>query len=278
MIDRSKRRNEMEEHLKNFFGKGSDEPRGCFHRVIPLHEAPDIDWKMSSKQGPELSKGWYELSRLPPKDRIEFTRDYWLAKLPYRPGFSEFLLRFFDALEDIGIFITQKKFDEPYNVHLIYSLIGDSGFYRGGPPASEQEIRQLQRDFSEFLLPADYLAFLQIHNGFWKTTDVTGIARIQQMRDLYENLQEMLANLEVLTTTEGTEVDPTTLIPFYESFGMPFFQCFWAEWYPEEEMGNVYYSTLSKTISCTKESVPSAENMAFATFIDWLKFYLEPMA
>jgi hypothetical protein len=80
---------------------------------------------------------------------------------------------------------------------------------------------------------------------------------------------------EVIKTSDGIEVDPKTLIPFYESFGMPFFQCFWTEWYPEEEMGNVYYSGVSKKILVAEDERPSEENMAFPTFLDWLMFYLE---
>lgn len=95
------------------------------------------------------------------------------------------------------------------------------------------------------------------------------------MREVYERFQQMLKKLDVLKTTDEIEVNPKTLIPFYESFGMPFYQCFWSEWYPEEEMGNVYFSDLTKTISSTHLRESSPENMAFPTFIDWLKFYLE---
>lgn len=266
----------MDRHLKDFFSTGAEEPqRGSFHSVIVLHEAPDIDWQAISQMVPDLCKGWYELARLPSKDRIEFTRDFWLSKLPYHEGFSEFLVRFFDNLEDVGVYITQKKFDDPYEANLVYSLKEDSGFYRGGSPASEEKIVHLQKAFPDFLLPADFLAFLQIHDGFWKTTDATGIVRSTQMRELYGRFQEMVAQVEILKTPEGAEVDPMTLIPFYESFGMPYLQCFWSEWYPEEEMGNVYYSDQTQTICCEPGQDPSPENMAFATFLDWLQFYLE---
>lgn len=265
----------MDHHLKDFFSTSDESSRGCFHSVIVLHEAPDIDWPVISRQVPDLCKGWYELSRLPAKDRIEFTREFWLTKLPYREGFSEFLLRFFDALDDIGVYITQKKFDDPHEVNLVYSLKEDSGFYRGGSPATDESLRHLQKAFPDYLLPADYIAFLQIHDGFWKTTDATGIAHSAQLRELYDRFQKKVSKLDVLKTTDGDEVDPSTLIPFYESFGMPYFQCFWGEWYPEGEMGNIYYSDIAKTISCTRGREPSPENMAFPTFIDWLKFYLE---
>lgn len=266
----------MDRHLKDFFSTGSDEPqRSSFHSVIALHQAPDIDWSSITQMVPDLCKGWYELSRLPSKDRIEFTRDFWQAKLPYREGFSEFLGRFFENLDDVGIYITQKKFDDPYEANMVYSLKDDSGFYRGGSPASEEKLVALQKAFPDFMLPADFLAFLQIHDGFWKTTDATGIVHSAQMRALYDRFQEMVAKVEILKTPEGAEVDPMTLIPFYESFGMPYLQCFWSEWYPEEEMGNVYYSDQTQTIGCEPGQEPCTEDMAFATFLDWLKFYLE---
>jgi hypothetical protein len=266
----------MDEHVMEFFGQSSDEtPRGHFHKVIALHEAPDVDWKTIALLAPALSKGWYELSRLNRKDRLEFTRDYWLEKLPYQPSFNEFLLRFFANLDDIGVFLTQQKFDDPFEAFMVYSLKEDSGFYRGALPAKEQDLITLQQQFSEAILPVDYKSFLQVHNGFWKTTDCTGITRSWQMRELYESFQEMLAKDEAPKDVNKMVINPHSLIPFYESFGMPFFQCFWSDWYPEEEMGNVYYSDLTKTISLPAGNEASPENMAFPTFLSWLAFYLE---
>jgi hypothetical protein len=56
---------------------------------------------------------------------------------------------------------------------------------------------------------------------------------------------------------------------------MPFFQCFWGEWYPEREMGNVYYSGFTRSISDYTQFGVGVETMAFETFTDWLMFYLE---
>lgn len=269
----------MDHHVKEFYNRSSDDySKGNFHDVIPLHESPDIDWNSISKKIPQLSRGWFELARLNTKDRIEFTRDYWLSKLPYHPNFSEFLFSFFDNLDDIGIFISQKKFADPYEANLIYSLRDNSGFFRGAIGAKEEEILRLQKSFPDYILPVDYLAFLRIHDGFCKATDCTGITKSELMKEKYLQFQETLALEEsiTITTTKGDQVDPKTLIPFYESFGMPFYQCFWAEWYPENEMGNVYYSGITKTISAVSgEKISSEENMAFPTFSDWLMFYLE---
>jgi SMI1 / KNR4 family (SUKH-1) len=264
------------DHVKEYFSQCSDDlPRGNFHHVIALHEAPDIDWENIHSLVPNLCKGWYELANLPEKDRIEFVRGHWMNKLPYRQGVSEFIDRFFDKLQGIGIYITQKIFDDPYEVHLVYALEQDIGFYRGRPPASESDIENLCKQFGNLILPQDYLIFLQIHDGFSKTTDSTGLIPSNKFSESHRKFKEMLMREEMITTLSGHEVDPQTLIPFYESFGMPFFQCFWSEWYPEEEMGNVYYSGETKTILFAGEKVSCEESMAFATFLDWLKFYLE---
>lgn len=266
----------MDHHVKDYYRQSSDDaPRGNFHQVIALHDAPDITWKSIREKIPDLFRGWFELAHLPIKDRIEFTHDFWMAKLPYRPGFDEFMDRFFSSLDDIGIFITQKTFDDPFKAHLVYSIKEDSGFYRGEPPVSEKNLAALQKNFSNFLLPSDYLAFLQIHDGFCKTTDCTGLTRSTDLFDSYLKLKNSLQKNEPILTTKGTTVDPTSLIPFYESFGMPFYQCFWADWYPEQEMGNVYYSGETKTISDIYSGQTSSEIMAFPTFMDWLMFYLE---
>lgn len=268
----------MQHHVKDFFRQYSDEgPSGNFHRVIALTDAPDVDWDVLCKKVPSLCKGWFELALLSRRDRIDFSRDYWLDKLPYRSGFSEFLPRFFDAMEDVEIFITQKSYDDPYEACIVYALKGDS-FYRGGAGATEEQIEKLQKLFPDYILPADYKAFLQIHNGFWKTTDSTGILPINCLEPTGVEFQKLLAQQDRLLTTSGKEVNPRSLIPFYKSFGMPFYQCFWGEWYPAEEMGNVYYSDLTKSITYADGVESSPENMAFPTFLDWLMFYLEQIA
>lgn len=266
----------MDHHALEYYSIYSEKaPHGHFHRVIALHEEPIIDWDEASELSPCLCRGWYELSRLSTEDRIEFTRDFWMTKIPYHPHLQEFLFKFFSTLDDIGVYLTQQKFDDPFEAHLVYSLAENSGFYHGEAPADEREIIDLQKDFTGYILPVDYLAFLQIHNGFAKLTD-TGLTRSTAMKDSYDAFQSMLTEDQVpVTTLKGAQVDPKALIPFYESFGLPFFQCFWGEWYPDQEMGNVYYSGLSKTISACVQADDCLETMAFETFTDWLMFYLE---
>jgi hypothetical protein len=277
LIQRGGQGRDMDHHIKEYYSQSCDNaPRGHFHAVISLNDSPKMTWEEVVGIVPKMCRGWYELAHLSPADRIEFTRDFWLAKLPYHPLFDAFLTRFFESLDDIGIFIVQPKFDDPYQAHLVYSLKGDAGFFRGALPASSQEIADLEQTFFDFRLPADYLAFLQIHNGFSKTTDSTGVTCSSQVGTLFRKFQIMIQEEGApLMTSCGTLVDPKTLIPFYESFGMPFFQCFWAEWYPEQEMGNVYYSGLTKTISDIEKGDLTLESMAFPTFTDWLIFYME---
>lgn len=267
----------MDHHVKEYFSQFHDDtPKGNFHKVLALHEDHSVSWDAVRELVPNFCRGWYELAHLKVEDRIEFSCDFWLSKLPYHPNLDNFLTQFFASLDDIGIYVVQRTFDDPFEASLVYSLRGDNGFFRGGLPATDQEINDLKKAFSEFILPSDYLAFLQIHNGFGKTTDCTGLTKTKCMPEKYESFQKIL-ELEQgpLTTNLGRPVNPKMLIPFYESFGMPFFQCFWGEWYPEQEMGNVYYSGTTKTIFDVESSDPSMESMAFPTFLDWLMFYME---
>lgn len=266
----------MDIHVKDFFSQFHDESQtGHFHKVIQLHDSPHISWETISSEVPSLCKGWYELAQLSSKDRIEFKRDFWLARLPYHPNICEFLINFFDSLDDIGIFITQKHFDDPYEPQIVYSVRENCGFFRGGAGASEKELNDLQKLFPNDLLPEDYKAFLRIHNGFCKTTDCTGMIKTTSMKHSYDIFQELLNEENVVMNSHNKPVNPQKLIPFYESFGMPFYQCFWAEWYPEQEMGNVYYSNLTKKISDTDPNNLGPESMSFPTFVDWLMFYME---
>lgn len=270
----------MDQHIKEFYCQYSDEkPRGNFHKVISLNETPDYNWDTVKKKVPGICKGWYELAHLTPKDRIEFYRDFWSMKLPYHRKLQESIDRFFESLDDIVIYITQRKFDDPFEAHLVYSLKDNTGFYSGNISATEEELANLQGLFPNYIFPNDYQAFLQIHNGFSKTTDSTGIIRTDLVRESYRRLQKQIndsKNKEGLRTTAGKPIsDPRSLIPFYESFGMPFYQCFWGEWYPETEMGNVYYSGEYNTISDVSSSEKGPETLAFPSFSEWLMFYLE---
>lgn len=267
----------MDRHVKEFYHQfhGEVDGENFFHKVIALHESPHISWNEISKEAPTLCRGWYELAQLNPKDRIEFKRDFWLARLPYHAKLNDFLMRFFASLDDIGIFILQKRFDSPMKPELVYSLSGNNGFFRGCVPATDQDIIELQGLFPEVIFPEDYINFLQIHNGFCKTTDSTGIIKTNEMKSANQIFQNLLIKENALLTNNGVIVDPNKLIPFYESFGMPFFQCFWSEWYPEQEMGNVYYSDQTKTISDVDVAKLGVESMSFPTFTDWLMFYME---
>lgn len=273
----------MDFHIKEFYRQSSEDfPSGNFHKIIALNEAPDISWEALKEKVPKMNKGWFELAHLSTQDRIDFTRDFWIATLPYHPKLQEFVERFFSSLDDIAIFITQKQFDDEFEAQMVYSIANNGGFFRGYSPATDDEIADFQKQFPDFIFPQDYLAFLRIHSGFCKATDSTGILKVNHLLENYENFQAMIENTNARVTTErGILVNPKMLIPFYESFGMPFFQCFWGDWYPQNVtgMGNVYFSDTSKTISDPLNYEDSSSlNLAFTTFSNWLMFYLERIA
>lgn len=266
----------MEKNIDDFYSYHSEEySTGHFHEVIPLHDSPEVQWSEVHQKSPKLSRGWFELSRLSGKDRIEFTKEFWLSHLPYHFHLKEFIENFFAGIEEIGIYLVQQKFDDPFEPHMVYGLRGGKGFFRGFSCASDAQILSLKQNFPSMIFPADYIAFMQIHDGFCKTTDNTGIVPLENLPNACSELQSLITSFDGILKSGEKIVDPRALVPFYKSFGMPFFQCFWAEWYPEEEMGNVYYSGSANTISDIAVRATNADNMAFPTFIDWLMFYLE---
>lgn len=267
----------MDHHLKEYFSTVSEAlPSGNFHHVIPLHENQNMPWEKVVVKVPKLCKGWYELVHLSPKDRIEFTFEYWLSRLPFHVRELENFKQFFASLDDIGLFIYQEGSSSAYDAQLVYSIKENGGFFHGRIGATDEEINQMSNSFIETALPEDYYAFLRLHNGFSKATD-TGILNTNSMLKNYEEFQNLL-NEEPLRSPNGNIINPHSLIPFYQSFGMPVFQCFWTDWYPQNEIGNVYLSFLTKTISDTQKNISSTENLAFPTFLDWLFFYLEKVA
>lgn len=266
----------MDSHIFDFYSLGSGKS-GKFYDVIPLHEHPELTFAQAQSKAPTLPKGWYELARLKTNDRIEFVGEFWLSKLPYHPKLKESISIFFSRLDDIGIFLTQEKSGMPHEATMVYSLRDDGGFYRGAPPCSYDQCLVLQSQFPEFIFPGDYMAFLQIHNGLHKTIDVTGLIPSQNIRKTYDNLQDIIRRQEPLKTTKGKIIDAQMVIPFYESFGLPAFQCFWGEWHHELGMGNIYLSLNERIIADPRTGEHGADNLAFPTFTDWLLFYLEPI-
>lgn len=267
----------MDRHVKEYYycPSADETPKGNYHTVIALHDAPDVNWSSLQVQG-DICKGWFELAQLPSADRIEFTREYWMLKMPYHHKLEEGLARFFNALDDIGIYLLKKKIDDPFEGHFIYSIKNNRGFFRGFVPATAQQLDELKCAFPNFILPNDYLTFLNIHNGFSKATDMTGLISSQLMPASYSQFQQQAEVDPPITTRKGKAVNPHLLLPFYESFGLPYFQCFWEEWYPDENMGNVYYSGDSRMISdIDNEDEDPSNNMSFPSFTDWLLFYLE---
>lgn len=249
-------------------------PGNHFYKVIALHESPGLKWDEISLEVPLLPRGWFELSRFSVEDRIEFSRDYWLSKLSaYDALAADQIEQFFSELDDIGIFAAQTKQNHPFEVYMTYTLKGASGFFQGRPPAREESISTLVKQFSPMILPVDYLSFLQIHDGFSKYID-TGLIEIRQMVRTYRRLQEIVAT-ESVTNSEGEPINPKSLIPFYESFALHCYQCFYADWYPKEEMGNVFFSAHDQHISNIHSTHNLEDQLAFSTFLDWLVFYLQ---
>jgi hypothetical protein len=182
----------MNSHVHRYYRKFVDEelPIHPFHDVIALHDNRSAKWEDISKKVPSLPKGWFELARLTTKDRIDFSRDYWLETLPFVPHVHSFLHDFFADLDDVGIFLTQKTFDHPYQCEMVYSLLDGSCFFHGNPPCPDQQIASTNHLFNEDL-PLDYLAFLKIHDGFCKYTD-TGIIPTQKLAATHKHLTETI--------------------------------------------------------------------------------------
>lgn len=265
----------MSDHVKSYFCSTFEgSPNGRFYRAIALDDLPSQslrEWKELCQTVPQ---GWYELCHLPVSDRIDFLEDYWLSVLPFHVTFTPFVSRFFASLDTITLYLVQVTELDQLKPLLIYALKDDGGFFQGNPPATEEDILALQAQFPDVVLPADYLAFLKIHNGFAKCAD-TGIIASHDMQPFANRFREALLEHTHLHACDGTRIEEAALIPFYQSYAFPCYQCFWAEWHPAEEMGNIYYSGLTHTVSNHLADMLSPENQAFPTFLDWLMFYME---
>ena len=264
----------MNDNVLRYYHESFDKAQsGNFHKVIEINKDKLLSWEEVSKVVSNAPKGWYELVKLSSEERLEFTRDFWLSKIPFSPHIHEAIISFFEKLEDIGIYITQKNMNDPYEMEMVYSLADNSGFFHGKVPISNSMKMILKCGINDYLLPEDYLMFLQIHNGFSKGMD-TGLIKAEKLFNTYQNFQDFLKTQDNFYCNNNF-INPKSLIPFYESFGLNCYQCFYGEWYPEEEMGNVYFSSIDNMISNMQDQSAFEENLAFQNFSHWLKFYIE---
>lgn len=246
-----------------------------FKEVFFLTEDSNAKWEEISKKAPDLPRGWFELSRVSPQDRVEFTRDFWLDRMPYHPSAHPAFFEFFEQLDDVAIILMRMKEGEPLNSELVYSLADNSSFFRGRPPAKERDVHELKNEL-EINLPHDYLSFVRIHNGFGKLSEM-GLLEIEEIAHARRRVMDLIIQTDKRVKSGDLVVDPGALIPFYEALGLASFQCFYTDWYPGSEMGNVYLSGIDYTLSDVSDKKAWSENLAFPTFSEWLAHYLQGM-
>ncbi len=266
----------MNSLIRQFFSSG-EKNETQYAEVLFLGEETKLTWEEASKKSPELPRGWFELSRVSPKDRVEFTRDFWLDRLPYHPAAHPQIYEFFDQLDDVAVVLARQKQDDSMAPELVYSLEDNSTFFRGWPPCSEEDLLEMKIE-TGIPLPNDYLSFVRIHSGFGKLSEM-GIFPVGEIGEAKRRVMDMAMRAErpLKSGSGGLRVDPGSLIPFFEAIGLSSFQCFYADWYPSSEMGNVYLSGIDYTISDTTKSGSWADSLAFPTFLEWLAFYLQGM-
>src|SRR3989344_8750593 len=133
-----------------------------FEEVFVLSEGAQKSWADIERMTPEMPRGWFELSRISPEDRVEFVRTFWQSRLPFQPKTHEAITRFFACLDDVGVVLT--KTGEEWTAQLIYSFLDNSSFFRGLPPASQTDLSELRSELN-LPMPSDWTAFMKIHNG-----------------------------------------------------------------------------------------------------------------
>ncbi|MDP1608642.1 MAG: SMI1/KNR4 family protein [Chlamydiales bacterium] len=262
--------------VRQFFNVEREKGDAHFNEVFFLHEEMNEQWESLSERAPCVPRPWFELSRLSSAERIEFVSDLWLQRLSYHPKGYPALVNFFEKLDDIGIIIHRQSEEEPFAVEMVYSLADNSSFFRGLPPCKEEDLDRL-KTLIPYDLPADFLSLFRIHHGFGKLSEL-GLLQVDAMIEARQNVIDLVLKGEVPMYLQDRLVDPDLLIPFYESFGLVSYQCFYADWYPGSEMGNVYLSGIDYAISDITDRKTWTEQLAFPTFFEWLVYYLQGMS
>ncbi len=245
-----------------------------FEKVIFLSDLTNMDWNQVIELVPELPRGWFELSRVSLENRIHFTYDFWLDRLPFNVKVSPALDDFFERLDDVGVVLGCGA--DGWSAELVYSLKDNSSFFRGCVPAFLPDLEEIKMSLG-FSLPRDYLSFTKIHNGFGRRSEM-GLLKLDELGEAKRRLTDLIVKSDRILKGGSISIDPGALCPFYEVYGMSSFQCFYADWYPASEMGNVYFSGIDYTVSDTSLEKNWGENLAFPTFLEWLIEYLEGMS
>jgi len=262
----------MNSQIRDFF-RTDKAQEAHFQEVRFLSEEPGAVW--DEVKGTGIPRGWFELSRVSMSDRVDFTREFWLSLLPYHPTASAGIREFFDQLDDVAVILCRQTKEEPWRAELAYSLADNSSFFRGLAPADEEEIDWTMKKLN-VNLPSDFRAFQLLHNGFGKLTEL-GVVPLDEMEDARESLISALMRADKPLRSGERVVDPYSLYPFYEEFGGGC-QCFYSEWYPASEMGNVYFSAIDYIISDTSDRKGWPEHLAYPTFVEWLSSFINGMS
>lgn len=252
----------MNSQIREFFAH--------FLEVRFLSEEPKLSFEDVMNMG--VPRGWYELSRISAHLRVEFTREFWLNQFSFHPKATPAIEDFFASLDDVTLIAWRERNEEPWNCELVYSLADNSTFFRGLVPADEGEIVFAKKKLAHDL-PHDFWAFSRLHNGFGRVT-LPGIFPLEDLKEARNRLIDMVLRSEKLLKMGEKIIDPRSLFPFFEEYGVDSFQCFNAEWYPGSEMGNVWFSGIDFTLSDTNSRKNWEENLAYPTFLEWLADYL----
>ncbi|MBI5345684.1 MAG: SMI1/KNR4 family protein [Chlamydiae bacterium] len=262
----------MNSCVLEFYKKAKTANDSGFYDLIFV-ENSELSYEEVLNLCPSLPRGWFELTKLDKALRIEFARDFCLSTLPYVPKNYPLLSDFFSKMDDIGVVLIKKNQNSLFECELVYSMQSNLSFFRGSPPCSEEMIDLVNRELNE-CLPKDFLAFLKIHNGFSKNYD-SGIIKAECLKEFAQEFQGLIINNSKIIKCGKKQIDPSSLIPFYQSYSKGDFQCFYLDWFSQNDIGNVYYSSGDLAISDFNLNISSIETLAFPSFLEWLIFYIE---
>lgn len=250
----------MNNDVLEFFSKSSaEDPKHPFYEVIFIDEEHSFFDDMK-KLAPSLSKGWFELCLQDLDIRRDLIKGFWQSNLPFFPAD-----RFFNRVDDIGLFLTKKSPDSLFEPELVYSFENNEGFIRGFPFLTDKQIHYLSIDM-DYLLPESYLQFLKIHQGLYSKIGefIPPLTLLEEMRAFHERFSDYRFIFG------EREIHPMNLIPFYKQHSPKGYQCFITEWSLGGEIGNVFFNEDNKTLS----SYHPQRDGAFAKFTDWLFYFL----
>lgn len=232
-----------------------------------------LSWGQIVQKVPRLPRGWYELTGLSCRDRIDLCLEVWCSSLGIKDKEAVGICRFFSTLEDIQVYVYREHKTGAYEIKMVYMVQGSHTHFYGSLP-----LLSLEGGSLPCLGDASYYKFFSIHNGFGRCND-EGILSYRHLARAQYKLRKHLLHFKYIDPEETCS--SLGLFPFYGGEHLFTYQCFICD--PELQRGqsspnillNIMDEKLLKNQGLRFIELSHLTATRYSSFLSWLDSYLQ---